>query len=415
MTVDWRLRLPNDGGHVVDDALLNVEVTDAFNRFARSATAVLDDPDGTVAERYPRPTPVELEVKRGVGDRYRRRFGGFVVNPKSGRNETELEVLSHDFWLRKRQVFRSYADAPITAVLEDLIVRLTPLAWVPDNVEVVHDEPITRDWKGERLDEVLAELGSVSADEEFGATDGGAFFFRPRERRAAPRTFSAGEYAAADFSEDGKQEVNEVTVYYGQGSNTGAVAVEDRASQKELAQKLDRPRPVVIGATKSFPEIATEEAAERKARQILNDRSVIQTGSLDTWEAFGVRPGDVTRVVVPEQDVDRDFRVAEITYRWADDETEVRLAENTGGVVDTLVSLSNEVARIDSRAADDSATITQFLEFGQDLGVEVDLAAYKRTVPDDQLLFGETKGGWGDPRTGGGLWGDQRGDRERLI
>ncbi|MFC7196964.1 hypothetical protein ACFQL4_23750 [Halosimplex aquaticum] len=142
---------------------------------------------------------------------------------------------------------------------------------------------------------------------------------------------------------------------------------------------------------------------------------MVQTGSLTTWEAFGLRPGDVTHVVAPDQGVDRDFRIAEVTYRWADDETAVQLAENTGGVVDTLVSLSNEVTRIDSRAADEDATITQFVEFDRALGVDLELTAYRRTVPDDQLLLGTTKGGWGDPRVGGGRWGDQRGEPEQLL
>lgn len=412
---DWIYRDTVQNPFAVDDSLLDVEVTDAFNRFARQATAVLDDPYGDKDDAYQRPTPVDLEVRWGDDETYRRRFGGFVVNPTSAQNRTELEILSHDFWLRKRQVFRSFSGVAIDDVLQDLIVDLTPLDWVDANVAVVQNETITRDWKGERLDEVVAELAAISADEEFGANDAGEFFFRPRETESASRDFGAPEHLDADFSADAKREVNRVTLYYGEGDNTGAVAVQDRASQKDLARELDRPRPVVIGITKSFPEIGEEEAAERKARQILNDRSVLQTGSLTTWEAFDVEPGEVTHVVAPEHDVDRDFRIAEITYRWRDDETKIQLAENTGGVVDTLVSLSNEVSRIDNRAADESATITQFLEFEQPLGIDLQLEAYKRTVPDDQLLFGSHKGGWGDTRTGGGLWGDQRGQREQLI
>lgn len=398
-----------------EPSLLDVEVTDAYNRFARNATAILDDPDGAKMAEYPRPAPVELDVKREIDGMYENRFGGFVVNPQSDQDHTELELLSHDFWLRKRRVFQSFTDTAISTILNDLVVDLTPLDWVPSNVSVVNDTTISRDWKGERLDQVIAELSSISAGEEFGATDDGQFFFRPRETDTATRNFTVGEYYDADFSEDGKQEVNKVTLYYGEGSNTGAVSVQDRASQKELAEELGRPRPVVIEETKTYPEIGSEKAAERKARQIMNDRSVIQTGTLDTWEAFRVRPGDVTHVRVPDQGVDQDFRVAEITYTWQDDETEVKLAENSEGVLDTLVSLSQEVSRIDSRAADESATITQFVELAEDVGVEFEVAAYKRTVPADQLTFGPTYGGWGDPRAGGGYWGDQRGTREQLL
>ncbi len=413
-TVEWRLLRVSDG--VYDPDLLDVSVTDAFNRFARQATVTLDDPDGDKPKTYRRPTQVDLEVRwGGVDAAFVRRFGGFVVNPKSESEQTELEVLSHDFWLRKRQVFQSYTDTAISDILNDLVVELTPLDWAPGNVTVVNDDQIDRDWKGERLDEVVSELASISADEEFGANDAGEFFFRPKETDAAPRNFTPGSYADADFEEDAKREVNEVTVYYGEGNDTGAVSVQDLASQKELADELGRPRPVVVGVTKAFPEITTEEAAERKARKLLDDRSVVQTGTLSTWEAFDVDPGDVTRVVVPEQAVDRDFRVAEISYAWTDDETELKLAENTDGVLDTLVSLSNEVSRLDSRAADESATITEFVDLAQAVGVEFELAAYKRTVPDDQLLFGATRGGWGDPAVGGGRWGDRRGSRQEIV
>ena len=326
-------------------------------------------------------------------------------------------MLSHDFWLRKRQVFRSYEAVPISDVLEELIIDLTPLDWIPGeegegSVNVQNDQEITRRWRGERLDEVLADLAAQSANEEFGANDEGEFFFRPRNERSSPRDFEAGEYATAAFEEDGKQEVNEVTLYYGEGDDAGAVSVQDRESQWDIARELDRPRPVVVGMTKSFPEIDSELAAERKARQLLAERSVVQTGSVTTWEAFGVQPGDLTSVEVPEQGIDREFRVAEVTYRWADDETEIQLAENTGGVVDTLVEMSNEISRLDVRAANLDADIKRFLDFERVLDVGVELEVYRREVPDDQLLFGTPKGGWGDPDGGGGYWGDRRGERE---
>ncbi|NEU57108.1 hypothetical protein [Halorussus sp. MSC15.2] len=415
MGVEWRLRRVNDG--TVDDALLDVEVTDAYNRFARQATAILDDPDGVKSGAYPQPTPVELDVRRDDGA-FVQRFGGFVINTTTEQDATTLEILSHDFWLRKRQVFRSFAGDSIAAVLKLLITDLTPLNWANGaEVEIANEQPVERDWKGERLDEVVAELAAKSAGEDFGATDEGVFYFRPRDSTAneAPRTFPPGEYDEANFSEDGKREVNKVTLYYGEGSNTGAVAVQDRGSQQRLADELGRSEPVVVGETKTYPEIADEKTAEQKARQILNDRSAVQTGTLKTWEAFEVTPGDVTSVVVPEQGVNRDFRVAEVTYKWRDDRTEIKLAENSDGVLDTLVSLSQEVSRLDSRAADESATITQIVDLAEQAGVEFDLTAYKRSVPDDQLLFGQLKGGWGDPRSGGGRWGDQRGPREEIA
>jgi len=69
----WRLKNLNTGEY--DDRLLDVpDCTLAYNRFARSAEVVLDDPDGVVPSEYPRPTPVELEVKRNIDESYTIKF-----------------------------------------------------------------------------------------------------------------------------------------------------------------------------------------------------------------------------------------------------------------------------------------------------------------------------------------------------
>jgi len=411
--VTWRLLDVNAGEY--DDRLVDVpECTDAYNRFARRAVAELDDPDGTVPTEYPRPTKVELEVKRNVDNSFSRRFGGFVAGHNSTRQGTELEILSHDQWIKRAEaVFRSYTDTAISTIITDLIDAKTPLSI--DEVSVVNDQSITRDYGGETLESVLDELAAISAGEEYGATDTAAFFFRPREERSSPRDFTPGEYLDVEFEEDGKREANQVTIYYG-GSDGSAIQVNDPASQKELQDELGTDDPVVIPApSKSYPEITTEAAAERKGNQILNDRSTIQTGELSTWEAFDVRPGDVTRVVDPEQDVDADFRVAEISYSWRSDETAVVVAENKPGVVDQLVAQSEEIQRLDNRAANSDATITRFENLSHEFFQDFELTVLKRTIPDDQFLWGELAGGWGDPRAGGGRWGDRRETDEEVL
>lgn len=382
----------------IDDRLLDVpDCTLAYNRFARSAEVELDDPDGVIPDEYPRPTPVELEVKRDIDDEYSRRFGGFVNNPKSEQNTATLELLSHDAWIRSRDVYKSYSSTPISTILNDLITDLTPLTWDASRVNVYDDVSVDVSWSGTPLDKVVEELASYSNDELFGATDDMVFFFEQRDSNRAPRDFTQGQYFAdsVEFEEDGSAELNEVTVYYGGNPASDAVVVDDASAKKSLADELGADRPVVISTSKTFTEITTEQAARRKGREILSGASAIQTGELKTWEAFGVDPGDVTRVQVPEQSIDAEFRVAEISHAWGDDETQIKLAENEQGVVDALVELSDEVSRVEARAADNNATITRFTTFDLPFAVEFDVQAYKRTVPDDQLLFGTSKGAWG--------------------
>lgn len=410
----WRLENVTDGSY--DGRLLDVpECTLAYNRFARSAKALLDDPDGVVRTEYPRGAPVDLEVKRDIDDGYSTRFGGFVNGYEQEQNTTTLKLLSHDAWIRAREVYREYTDTAISVILEDLITSLTPLTWDAARVDVYDDVVLDAEWSGESLDKVVEELADNSNDEIFGATNDMVFFFEQRDSNRSPRDFGVGQHTDAKFEKDGSAELNEVTVYYGGDPADQAVVVEDATAQKELGDQLGSDKPVTISDSKTYTEISTEPAARRKGKQILSGATAIQTGEITTWEAFEVDPGDVARVAVPEQNINGEYRVAEITHAWQDDETTVKLAENEQGVVDTLVELSDEVSRVEARPASNTPTITRFTTLGMPFEVQLEIAAYKRTMGDDALVFGEQYGGWGDERVGGGRWGDQRGERQQIL
>lgn len=413
MSVEWRMLREPDSTY--DSGLLDCRIKDAYNRFAREATAILDDPDGTKRTLYPKATPVQFEFKRDIDSSYTTRFGGFVFGDKTDRDTLELDILAHDLWLRKREIFASYTDTAISAILKDLIETYTPLTWDASLVNVENDISITRQWKGEVLSEVIGELSSRSGDEEFGGHDDAKFFFRQPETNTSPRHFEAGDYYEADFDESGAAEVNKVLLYYGEGSNTAGIAVQDRESQRQLQTDLNAPRPVVIEKTANYPEIANEDTAEAKARAILNGNTSIRTGNLRTWEAFSTRPGDIARTVVPDQNVDGDYRVAAIEYQWANDETNVTLAKNSEGVIDVLSSLSETVTRIDAKQADSDATVNEVVDLLAEIVVDTEIEVYTRSVPDDQFLFGDWKGGLGDPDKGGGKLGDQRGDATKVV
>ena len=404
----WRLYDPT--AETYEEAMIDCTVQDAYSRFARRATVTLSDPSGTLAARYPRKTPLQLLAADTELAVPALRFGGYVDDIKTDAGTTVLELLSFDFWLRARKVYSVVTTETISAVLQNLIEAYTPLEWDASLVSVQNDIEITRTWKGDALDAVLAEISSMSAGEEWGATDEGKFFFRPQATRRSPRDFVEGEWSTADFEEDGRAEVNKVTIYYGETS-TGAVSLQDRVSQKLLQERFGSPRPVVIEAVKTYPEIATEDAARAKAAQILADRQVIRTGTLETWGALAVRPGDVCRVEVEDQQVDGDYRVAQIEYSWSEERTVVTLAENSDGVVDVLVELSDEVSRIDARAADTSAPVLEVVQIDEPIGVEVDIAVYVREVPEDAFLLGANRAGLG----AAGKLGDQRGDRVRVV
>lgn len=444
--VEWTLKRPAEA-NAEEENLRDVKVVDAYNRFARYATVIIDNPSGDKLAKYVENTPIDLYVKRRNDISPVDRFNGFVVDPHAQGRRVVLQVHSHDQWLRRRDVFKTYTAQPILTILEDLITTYTPLTWDATMVEVQNNVNVTRTWRGENLSEVIAELASISAKEEFGAekktsaasqfrlgtpgpgpghpdVGGGAlgdeptlgnvvFFFRPAGVRVSPRQFTQGKYLDAKFNQDRRREVNRVTVFYGDGGSKASLTVQDREAQKALQDKLGMPRPVVIEAVRTYPEITTATAAERKARQILAERLSLMTGEVEAIDCFDVKPGDVARVVSTRAGVDADFRVAEIEYDWRGVVTKIKLAENREGVLDALVSMSAEIGRVDSRDADPNATNLEVLDVTVEMVDDLEVTIIKRTIDTTFFLLGNAWGrGLGDSTmagTPGGPLGDPRG------
>ncbi|RLG72446.1 MAG: hypothetical protein DRO11_02175, partial [Methanobacteriota archaeon] len=162
-------------------------VIKAFNRFANQAKAIILDPDGDKKLTYTKGYLVEVQAHPEGTSPWYTLIGGFVVDTIQRDNELEISILSHDFWLRKRAVFKSYTNEYISDILENLIDDLTPLVWDAGLVTVLNDIQITRTWKGETLDVVIGELANMSGEEEFGAQSDLKFYFNERDTVEADR------------------------------------------------------------------------------------------------------------------------------------------------------------------------------------------------------------------------------------
>lgn len=431
----------------IDTHLHDVQMTDAFNRFARHATVIIEDPDGDKLDTYNEELPVDLLVQRDIDPAAVERFSGYVVNPRAQDHLVVLEVHSFDQWLRRRTVFETYTAQLISYVLQDLVTKYTGLTWDPESVTIANDVPVTRTWKGETLDECIAELASISGDEEFGADrkrdvmaqlvwgeqgpgamgdpsagggdwgdnallDAIVFYFHPTAERRAPRQLTDGQFyhSGAVFQEDAKRQVNRVTLFYGAVGSTSSVTVQDLDKQKQLQDQLAAARPVVVEISATYPEITNQTAALRKARQMLDERTVVRIGEVDTWEMFDAYPGDIARVEYPDRGIAADFRIAELTYNWRDDTTHVKLAENKPGVLDILVSMSNDLARQDARDADPAAQGLQVVDIKLPIALSQQIQIALYPVPAGSFYWGDQdRGAWGDTAIGGGVWGDNRG------
>jgi len=410
--VDWQARRQSQD--VVDGDLVDVApLTDSINRFADSATLMFDDPDGNKLDAYPRGQSVELEVSDDGGATYTRRFAGLVqdVTQRSsgGADKLKVRLVGYGLLIRVRTVYESYSSAALSTILEDIITTYTPVNWVAGNVSFANDKTVDLTIDGQRVDEVIARIASESGDEDFGVNRDLEFFFSQRETERAPSDIVDGDWTQYNLPEQGRDAINRVELFYGSGGNESRVIVEDRAAQRDLEGKLGAAGNVVISEEKTYPEISTEAEAQAKAREILKNKSEIQTGTVTTFGRFGMEAGDVFRLQIGDKNIDTDFRVAQIEYYWVRDETIVTVAENTGDVRDLLVGLADDVRRIDSRDADPNAAFTQFLQFSSGVTASAEAGFSEVLFDDDAFIsgFGQSFAGFGNP--------DELGFRQSVV
>lgn len=411
-STEWRL-IKSDSSEETD--FLDATVVKAFNRFANRATAIIMDIDGTKALTYVKGYLVQIDAHPGGTADWEALIGGFVVDTIRHTDTLEIHILSHDFWLRKRSVFKNYTSKTISYILDDLIDDLTPLDWDAGLVSILNDLTVTRTWKGEKLDVVIRELANLSGDEEFGALSNRKFFFRQQQTETADRDFNDGEYSEAEWPERKQDEANKVSIYYGQPGSTGIVTVQDLAKQAELQALIGASDPVVIEMVANYPEVDNEDAARAKGYALLASKNLPLIGKLNSWNGYEITPGEVTHVEDPDSDIDGSFRIASIEYSYLNAETLVQVVEDYEGVLDTLVRMNEEVVRIDMKAADITATVVETVSISQPYKLAVTVKAYKQTVPDTMFIFGEQKGGLGDPAVGGGYLGDSRGNKTVIL
>lgn len=427
MSVRWHLVKGDlDDPAAVEDeadaALERVYVRDGIGPFANKAEVVLDDEDGTKPAEYPRPTTVELYVEVPDAAEPIRRFAGFVQDHATDRNETTLTILSHDFWIRKAtSVYADFDAAAVTDILRQLVEAETPLAWDETLVEVENDEEITRRWTGDVLERIFEELQVVSGgDEFFGATFDREFVFRPLEDDTASRSFDVGEYFDTEWTEDGKHAANRAIVRYGSSGEQAVLAKNDRSSQRELQDELGAESPVEVPVQENRPEIEREGRARDKARQLLDDRSELRTGTIETWGAFEVEPGQLASVVDPDQGVDAEFRVVQVEYEWpaGNPPTTVTVADAALDTVDELVDLSDTVRRLELRDADHDAPFLETLDERVGATLEATASVTARGFGDARFTAGFGRDEPGFDRATAGLDVDVRestADRARVT
>lgn len=392
----WRVRR---GDGTFEDALFDVEVVDTANPFGNYAIAYIDDSQGTKFDEYTRGTRVDFFVANDV-DAYQRlrvddgethevasgeterydivqndgtikndgtiqstgdfdlRFPGYVVESREsnqgGADTLEVECYSYDQFLRRDTVSNDQSGNTISEALEDIVTNDTPISFVAANVEVTDDQTLTRSFRGDRVENALRALSSMSGDEAFGVNRDLEFFFEPRESTAAPRDIDNTQWLNYDIPERGKETVNEVTVFFNDGNES--VTVDDGNDKLDLQDKIGTDGPIILAEEATYEDITEREDARAIAEQLLNEREATLTGTVTTFGLNDAEPGDVISITITPRGIDDDFRIAENFMVWGQDHNRLTIVEKRGDQDDLLVRLSDTVKRTEMRNADRDAT-----------------------------------------------------------
>lgn len=355
---DWTVIRPNasdsDGEPYIEDAAWDVDpVMDTANPFGDYAVAKLDDSGGEKFDLYPRGERVEFWR---AGNRSPR-LTGYVVERReteqSGADALEVEAYSFDQFLRRNTVTNAQDGKQITAALEDIIKTDTPVSWNPGNINVGDEQELTRDYRGEKVENVLRDLAFKSNNEEFGVNDQLEFFFRPRETQHIDRGIDNTQWFNYDIPELGKQAINEVEVWFAGGDES--VIVDDGTDKLDLQDSLGLEDPGTQRAELNRPLIQDISDAEDIGRKYLQFRNSTLSGTITTYGLYDAEPGDTIDITIRPRGIDDEFVIAATEYRWGRDQTIFTIVEKRGEQDGILTELNDSVQRVEMNGANRDA------------------------------------------------------------
>jgi hypothetical protein len=379
-------------GDELESDLYDAEITDTANPFGNFAIAYLDDTSGNKFDQYERGTRVDFEVSTDGGVNFSRRFSGYVVEAREqnqqGADSLEVEAYSFDQFLRRSTVSEDQSGRTISAVLENIVKNDTPVKWNAANVDVIDDRELTRSYRGELVENVLQSLASASANEGFGVNDTVEFFFRPDEVENAPRDIDNSQWFDYDIPKQGKETVNQVTVFYDGGKQS--VTVDNGGDKTKLQNSLGTQDPVTLEQEVSRPAITKLIDAQAVGEQILNDRKSTLTGTVTTFGLTEATPGDVINITINERGINDEFRIAQIEYLWGRGETRLTIVQKKGDQDEMLVRLSDSVQRLETEDVDrdGAGNFITSTQVGATLSISgnVDRATYNSAAATNELL-----------------------------
>lgn len=350
-------RISKDGGTTYEPDLFDVEITDTANPFGNYAVAYLDDTEGDKFDKYPRGTRVDFEVSYNAGTTFFERFAGFVVERRetdeNGADTLEVECYSFDQLLRRGTVSRDTSGQSIAAALKQIIQEDTALTWNADLVNVVDDQQLTRNFRGEKVENAIQSLAQKSANEQFGVSSEVEFYFRIEEFAPAPRDIDNSQWLHYDIPERGKRSINEVTVWFAGGEES--VTIADGGDKQELQDSIGTADPITFSQEVTREDITDIDNARDVAESILNKKAPLLTGTVTTYGLLSTAPGDVVNIEIVPRGINEEFRIAEVKYKWGTDETILTIVEKRGNNDDWKKAVTDDLSRVEMRPANRDA------------------------------------------------------------
>jgi len=340
-----------------EDSLYDIQYVDSANTFGDFLVAKIDDVNGTKFDEYPRGTRVDASVTPTDETTSIPKFSGYVVERREidqgGADALEVEAYTFDQFLRRNKVSTDLTGQTITQALETIVTNDTPVTFNSSKISVGDNQELTRSFRGVKVETAIRDLAFKSENEDFGVDGDLEFFFRPEETTHIDRGVDDTNWYTYDIPELGKEAINEVEVWYEDGEES--VIVDNGQDKLDLQESLGLAGPGTQRAEITREDITNLSDAEDEGRKFLTFRNSTLSGEITTFGLFTAEPGDTINVTISSRGIDTEFRIAEVDYRWGEDETTLTIVEKRGNNDDVLLRLTDAVSRVELRPANRDA------------------------------------------------------------
>lgn len=268
-------------------------------------------------------------------------------------------------------------------------------------INIDNNRQITREWRGTRLDQIIEELSSLSANEVFGANSNLVFFFQPRDLTSAPLSFSNNNILLGEHQTGETEAVDRVVIYFNDGNNAVTVTRFDRAADNQ--NEVGTVRPIMRTASYDHPEIVNEADAIEKGEAYLNKSEPLDIIHIDTLNFPDLEPGQVVSITSSDLNITDATEYVITEIKWDPTGlTKVKLIENTEGVIDILNKLQTEKTRVDMKTSDSAVQPVETNRVQQEVNIKITrLQMYIPNLLNGYFRFGRFAEGFGGPIIGG--------------